>query len=119
MRAFLAIELPDQITSALSEVALSLPVGRTTSEENLHLTLAFLGDQSDTQLEDLHYELAEISVQEFELSFDGLGTFGTGAPKVLFARIAENKLLADLHQQVKRAASELALCWPGNVIGRM
>ena len=104
MRAFLAIELPDQVTSALSQVALSLPVGRATPEENLHLTLVFLGDQSDAQLEDLHYELADISVQEFELGFDGLGCFGSGSPKVLFARIAGNKVLTDLHQQVRRAA---------------
>ena len=73
-------------------------------EENLHLTLVFLDDQSDAQLEELHFELAGISGQGFELNFDGLGCFGTGAPKILYARIAESKALTDLHQQVRRAA---------------
>ena len=104
MRAFLAIELPDEVTFALSQVALSLPVGSPMPEENLHLTLVFLDDQSDAQLEELHFELAGISGQRFELDFDGLGCFGAGAPKILYARIAESKALTDLHQQVRRAA---------------
>jgi 2'-5' RNA ligase len=103
MRAFVAIELPNEVTVALSQVGLSLPVGRPTPEENLHLTLVFLGDQSEAQLEELHYELAGISVQGFDLGFDGLGCFGAGAPKILYARIAENKAVSDLHQQVRRA----------------
>jgi len=104
MRSFVAIELPDEVTTALSQLSLSLPVGRPNPQENLHLTLAFLGDQSDRLLEELHYELAGIPVQGFELGFDGLGCFNAGAPKILYARIAASKALADLHQQVRRAA---------------
>ena len=104
MRAFLAIELPEDVPDALSQLALSLPVGRVMAEENLHLTLVFLGDQPEAQLQELHHELAAIPAPQFELGFDGLGCFGAAAPTILFARLAESQALSDLHQQLRRAA---------------
>lgn len=104
MRAFLAIDLPEPVVSALMQVIMALPVGRPVPEDNLHLTLAFLDDQSEEQLEQLHYELHDLRMSPLELGFDGLGSFGSGAPKILFARIADNAALMDLHRQIRRAA---------------
>ncbi|WIY26366.1 RNA 2',3'-cyclic phosphodiesterase [Parasedimentitalea psychrophila] len=109
MRAFVAIELPEDVTFALSQLSLSLPVGRVMAEENLHLTLVFLGDQSEAQLQELHHELAAIPAPQFELGFDGLGCFGAAAPKILYARIAESQALSDLHQQLRRAAHRVGI----------
>ncbi|WP_254813715.1 hypothetical protein [Rhodovulum sp. ES.010] len=42
IRAFAAIDLPGAVRAALVRVQATLPVGRVTPEETLHLTLVFL-----------------------------------------------------------------------------
>ncbi len=44
MRLFLALTLPDDARDVLAALQERLPSGRLTPEENLHLTLAFLGE---------------------------------------------------------------------------
>ena len=104
MRAFLAIDLPEPVLSALMQLISVLPVGQPVPEENLHLTLAFLDDQTENQLEHLHFELQALQMPRFDLGFDGLGSFGSGVPKILFARITDSPELMDLHRQMRRAA---------------
>ena len=47
-------------------------------EENLHMTLRFLGDVSMNDAEDLDAELARINVPAFDLTLQGAGWFGVG-----------------------------------------
>ena len=42
IRAFIAIPLPDEICDALEDVQMDLTVGRRTSPETFHITLAYL-----------------------------------------------------------------------------
>lgn len=100
MRAFLAIDLPEDVSDAVSDLQSELPVGRVVPVDNLHVTLAFLGDAEDAQLEQLHHELETITLPPFDLGFDGLGS----STKILYARIADSAGLTDLHRQVRRAA---------------
>ncbi len=103
MRAFVAIDLPEEVTAALVRLQSMLPAGRPVAEENLHLTLAFLGDQSEVALEALHDELESIRVQPFALRFLGLGVFGGDRPRILFADVGTEPALADLHRRVTAA----------------
>ena len=103
MRAFIAIAPPEEVTAALARLQAMLPAGRPVAEENLHLTLAFLGEQDETALEALHYELETIRVQPFALRFSGLGVFGGDRPRLLFADVAPDPALADLHCRVTGA----------------
>ena len=86
IRAFIAIDLPDQIHQCLDKVADELqarleevPV-RWVPANNIHLTLKFLGDVSTKNLEVLKNLLeTEVSTHEsFEISVGGLGAY----PKV-------------------------------------
>ncbi|AXI53875.1 hypothetical protein C1J05_04605 [Sulfitobacter sp. JL08] len=54
MRVFVAIDLPDEIRGELERLQEYLPVGRAVPSDNLHLTLSFLGDQSEVACEDAH-----------------------------------------------------------------
>ena len=112
MRAFLAIELADEVTEALTRLQAGLPVGRPVAAENLHLTLAFLGDQEEVALEGLHYELDTIRTAPFALRFCGLGAFGGDRPRVLFADVAPEPALSDLHRRVMSALHRAGIAAP-------
>ena len=69
-------------------------------DENLHLTIAFLGDQSEARLEDLHVELENRSLNGVPVEFDGLGAFGGGKPRLVFAAVTPHPALLSLRRTV-------------------
>ena len=109
IRTFVGIGVPDQIASTLEAAQAGLDFGRIVPAENFHLTLAFIGEQPDRAIEDLHYELDRITADTLELTLQGLGVFGGEAPRVLFAEIQPNAALKDLRDKVRIAAREANL----------
>jgi RNA 2',3'-cyclic 3'-phosphodiesterase len=72
----------------------SLPALRRVKAENLHVTLAFLGQTPDERLEDVAAVAADAAtlVSPFTLSFDRLGRFPEhGRPRVVWLGIAEGE----------------------------
>lgn len=112
MRAFLAIDLPEAVRASAVELQAHLRTGRKVPEENLHLTLAFLDDQSEAALEDLHQALGAVRCKAFSLELSGLDMFGGRHPRVLFLKAVKSRPLTELHQQVKLAAREVGIDLP-------
>ncbi len=102
MRVFLAIDLPDAIRGELEMLQEHLPVGRQVPSDNLHLTLCFLGDQSDAACEDAHEALAEVHAEPFDLRLAGLGTFGKKTAQVIFADVERCEELIELERKITR-----------------
>ncbi len=101
MRAFVAIPVPEDIRERLEALQSDLPVGRLADPETFHVTLAFLGDESVERIEAAHEALENLAAAPFSLRIDGLGTFGGGAPKTLFAAIAPSEPLDTLQRKVR------------------
>lgn len=116
VRAFIAIELPEDITNRLRVVSRELQ--RKVSEvpirwvlpENIHLTLKFLGDVSVRNL-DLLAKMLRVEAAErrpFEFSVGGLGAFpGTNNPRVIWVGVESSKELGLLQRGIEAAASRL------------
>lgn len=102
-RSFVAIDLPDAVRSRLAGIGGGCPGARGVPEENLHVTLAFLGDVRDAALEELHDRLQAIRAAGFDLKIEGIGTFGGPRPRVLWAGIRPEPRLRELHKSVRRA----------------
>lgn len=103
MRAFVAIDLPDAARDSLLPLLEALPVGRPADPEQLHLTLAFLGEQPDDLIEEAHWALDGLRPPAFELRLAGLDTFGSRGQLVLWAGVADAGPLKALQARVMSA----------------
>ena len=78
MRLFIAIQLNDEMKDALVRIQNAMKRngvrGNFTRRENLHLTLAFIGEYSDVEL--VREVIDEIEFNDFEIGLDGIGAFG-------------------------------------------
>lgn len=104
-RLFVALDLPEDITRALTTFKASLHDVRWYWPEQMHLTLKFIGNVDDLQMERIQEELAEIRAGFFSLEFDRLGYFPPDRhPKVLWAGVKKSEPLIYLQGLVENAA---------------
>ena len=77
MRTFIAIDIPEQIKEKITEIQKKLPEfkGNFTEEDNLHLTLKFLGEIDKGKIEEIKDKLKEIKYNPFEAEIDSMGVF--------------------------------------------
>jgi RNA 2',3'-cyclic 3'-phosphodiesterase len=112
IRSFVAIRLPDAAAGELTSLQAGLPSGRPVPQENLHLTLVFLGEHPAPVVEDVHHALAEIRTPRFEIRINGLDAFGNGRIRLICARVAASDALTHLHASVRQAARLAGLDLP-------
>jgi RNA 2',3'-cyclic 3'-phosphodiesterase len=100
-RAFVALLLTDEARRAVVEVLDGLrPLSRAVAwvpPANLHLTLRFLGEQSEARLGEALEALGEAAeaCPPFEVALHGLGAFpGLERPRIVWLGLAEGALTA-------------------------
>lgn len=104
MRLFIAIELPDEVKRLLGRLRSDIPGARWVPLEQLHLTLAFLGEVDEATMKRLRGELAAIQAPGFDLRFGGTGCFpDRRRPRVIWVGLEPEPLLSSLASLVKRA----------------
>lgn len=104
MRLFIALIPSPSVKDALIHVQRDLDYqgvqGNYTKEENLHLTLAFIGEYSDP--DEVFDALATVSFSTFSLTLEGIGTFGD----LWWAGVALSPALDTLARRIRRALAE-------------
>lgn len=103
MRSFIALPLPEDLRSRLSALSFQFPITRRVPAENMHITISFLGDVTQADLENLHYELETIRMPSFQLTPRGVACFGGDTPRALYVDLLESLALQQLHGKVHRA----------------
>lgn len=104
MRLFIAIELPPELMQALGRLRCDLSGARWVPAEQIHLTLAFLGEVAEEQVGALSEELSRIRVPAFTLTLTGPGCFpNRQRPRVLWVGLAPQPHLVDLAAAVRTA----------------
>lgn len=67
----------------------------------MHLTLAFLGECSEQEKEEIHRQLSGIDFSTFELTISGLGAFpNESSPRIIWAGIEPNDELMNLQKEI-------------------
>jgi RNA 2',3'-cyclic 3'-phosphodiesterase len=96
--------MPEETAAAMAEVQSRLPTGRAVPEENLHLTLALLGDAGEEVLAALDEEMSGARLPVAEIRFGGLDTFAEMERGLVFATVLPDAGLTALQSKVERIA---------------
>ena len=113
LRAFVGLPIPDPLISHLSGMASSLAaldVNRMSwvVENNYHVTLLFLDEQSPEWLNDFAQALDEqLYFEPQTLSVSRILPFPESSPKHLAAMLDHSESLLTLHNDIKRIAANL------------
>ena len=104
MRLFIAIRLSDDLQQAVCRVQDALlrqgVRGNYTPEENLHLTLAFIGEYSDPDF--VLDTIESVPFVPFELALNGLGAFGD----LWWIGLEHSQALQDYVRRLRHALAE-------------
>ena len=107
MRLFIAIKLNQEMKDALLDIQDGMREagvrGRYSPEENLHLTLAFIGEFSDGEL--VREVLDGIAFAPFPLALDGVGSFG----RLWWAGVERSDELAALAKRIRRGLADAGI----------
>jgi len=113
-RLFVAIRPPEPVRDRLVDSMEGLDGARWVDDDNLHLTLRFVGEVERPVANDLAAALARIAAAPFTLSVDGVGHFDKRSrhgsrPRALWARVPGDGPLRELQAKVERACQEAGL----------
>ena len=86
-----------------------VPGARWASEEQLHLTLRFIGEVDGNVAHDIDDALAGIRAPAFTLELAGVGEFGGKRPRALWAGVRPNEALLHLQKKVETALQRIGL----------
>ncbi len=103
MRLFVALKLSEPVLDRLSKTTRELKThavsGRFSHRENLHLTLAFIGET--TNVSGAKQALSQISAPAFEMTIAGGGRFKRDGGDIVWAGVEKNRSLGQLAAQVQ------------------
>jgi len=103
-RLFVAIRPPRDVRDQLVGLMGGVGGARWLGDEQIHLTLRFIGEVDRHVAEDVHAALGAIHHPRFEIAINGLGSFGRrGGVAVLWAGLTPQAPLKALHNKVDQA----------------
>ncbi len=103
IRAFVCVELPDDVVAEIAAQARTLATGSISpvQENNIHLTIAFLGEVKQSAVPEIERAMGGVSREPFRVRLGGLGSFGHGSPRVIFLSVEDGAVeLSELHARL-------------------
>ncbi len=102
MRLFIAIlldqEIKDGLCGAIDRLQQNSTQGNFTHRENLHLTLAFLGETA--RLGEIKRAMDGVTAEPFPLSLGGFGKFRRDGGDIYWVGVNRNNALTEVYNQL-------------------
>ncbi|MGF0539552.1 RNA 2',3'-cyclic phosphodiesterase [Agrobacterium sp. ES01] len=108
-RLFTALEIPRNAAMSLSLLRGGLPGARWIDVENYHITLRFIGDVDGRTADEIVDRLDRIDRPEFELSLNGIGSFGSKKPHSIWAGVNASPEIYALQSEIERICQRIGL----------
>jgi len=109
-RLFVAIRPPAAIRALLLGAMGGISGARWQSEEQLHLTLRFIGEVDGHRADDIHAALGAVHQARFEIALNGIGAFDRrGQPDAVWAGVTPLEPLKSLHNKIDAALTRVGV----------
>ena len=108
-RLFVAIRPPEEVRDLLVDAMDDSPALRWVGDEQLHLTLRFIGEVERPAANDIAAALDRIRSPAFELQVKGVGKFEKRNGGALWAGVTPKEPVAALAGKVERALQQAGL----------
>src|ERR1700744_2566398 len=108
-RLFTGLEIPAEIGQTLSSLRGGLPGARWIDPENYHVTLRFIGDIDGISANEIASMLFRVNRKPFEVTVQGLQSFGGRKPRAVVAAIEPSRPLIELQAELERLMQRIGL----------
>lgn len=109
-RLFVAIRPPAPIRARLCAAMGGISGARWQTDDQLHLTLRFIGEVDRHLADDVHAALGSVHHPRFALALNGIGHFDRrGRPEAVWAGVAPHEPLQRLHNKVDQALARIGI----------
>ncbi len=110
MRLFVAIRPPRLVRERLLAIMGGVSGARWQTDDQLHLTLRFIGEADRHLATDIAAALAGVGQPSFEIQLSGLGWFESrGRPDTIWAGVTPQGQLKALHNKIERALDRVGV----------
>lgn len=109
-RLFIAIDPPQAVRRKISSICRGPEYVRWMSEEQIHLTIRFIGEADGLLLDSICSELSKLEIRSFRLKVKGVGHFPPrGEPKVIWAGLTESASLIKMYGKISSSLAECGI----------
>lgn len=109
-RLFVAIRPPRAVRQRLLAIMGGVRGARWQSDDQLHLTLRFIGEVDRHLGDDIHAALGAVHHPSFEIGLNGIGSFERrGQPETLWAGVAPHEPLKTLHNKIDQSLARAGI----------
>jgi 2'-5' RNA ligase len=108
-RLFVGIQPPHTIRERLLGLIGGVQQARWQSDDQLHLTLRFIGEVERHQAEDVAAALGSVRHGTFEIALSGVGSFGRHGKGALWAGVKPHDELKPLHKKLDQALARVGI----------
>ena len=108
-RLFVAIRPPEQVRDLLIDAMDDSPALRWVGDEQLHLTLRFIGEVERPLANDIAAALQDMGSRAFVLRLSGVGKFERRNGGAIWAGVDPKEPVAALAAKVERALQQIGL----------
>ena len=113
VRTFIAIDLPPEIRERMADVQKSLARSDArlsfVRQEQMHITLKFIGEIDPSAVEKVRTALSGIAFSPFSMTVQGVGGNDPRRPRVIWANAEDGGESARMHAVIDRALAPLGI----------
>lgn len=106
-RLFAGLEIPEEVGHTLSMLRGGLPGARWIDPDDYHVTLRFIGDIDAFSANEIASMLFRVNRKPFEVTVQGLQSFGGKKPRAVVASVLPSRPLIELQAELERLMQRL------------